>query len=140
MGVNTVRVSTSAPETDLANNTSSAVVRVIGAENPTAAQRCAVVTVVPGSVTAGRTTVVTARALDAVGRRIGGLALQLRGRGVRTGATTNVTGTARLAFTAGVRGVISVAPTGRTAHPGVPQRCTVLLGVRAAQAPSGVTG
>jgi hypothetical protein len=138
--VNTVRASTTTPEADLANNTASAVVRVIGAGNPSAAERCVAVVVAPSTVRAGRTTVVSARAFDAHGRRIGGLALELRGAGVRARRTTAITGNARFAFTARRTGIISVAPPGRTARPGSPQRCGVVLGATAARRPGGVTG
>ena len=138
--VNTIRASTTTPETDLANNTASAVVRVIGAANATAAERCAAVVVAPSTVRAGRTAVVTARAFDAHGRRVGGLALRLRGAGVDARRATNAAGNARFAFTPRRRGVISVAPPGRTARPGLPQQCAVVLGATASRPPSGVTG
>jgi hypothetical protein len=138
--VNTVRVSTSASETDLTNNTASALVRVIGAGIVAASQRCLVLTAVPGSVTAGRTSVVLVRAFGTGGRRMAGLGLEIRGAGVASRGTTRADGAVRLAFTPRRGGVISVAPTGVTARPGVPRRCAVLLGARAARPPSGVTG
>jgi uncharacterized repeat protein (TIGR01451 family) len=137
---NTIRASTSTPETDLANNTASAVVRVIGAVSPAATERCVAVVVAPSTVRAGRTAVVTARALDAHGRRVGGLALRLRGAGVDARRTTTAAGSARFAFTPRHGGVISLAPPGRTVRPGLPEQCGVVLGATASQRPSGVTG
>jgi hypothetical protein len=137
---NTIRASTDTPETDLANNTASAVVRVIGPVSPSATERCAAVVVAPSTVRAGRTVVVAARAFDAHGRRVRGLALRLRGAGVDARRTTTATGTARFAFTPRRSGIISVAPPGRTVRPGLPQQCGVVLGATAARPPSGVTG
>ena len=138
--VNTIRASTTTPETDLANNTASAVVRVIGAVSPSATERCAAVVVAPSTVRAGRTAVVTARAFDAHGRRVGGLSLRLRGAGVDARRTTTIAGSARFAFTPRRGGVISLAPPGRIVRPGLPQQCGVVLGATASRRPSGVTG
>ena len=135
VAVNTVRVSTTSPETRLSNNTASALARVIGPLRPPPDLVCRYVTVSPTSIVTKRTSVVLARARNRAGQPIRGLVLQAKGPGVSRRARTDASGIARFVLTATRRGNLYINPPGRTTAAAGTRPCAVALGILDARTP-----
>ena len=129
VAVNTVRVSTGSPETELSNNIASALARIIGPLRPPAAVVCRYVTLRPSVLAAKRTSVVVARAVDRNGRRVRGLVLELSGPGFKRRATTDANGMARFVVTPSRRGNLYINPPGRRTAAGGTPPCASAIGV-----------
>jgi len=135
VAVNIIRVTTTSPETKLANNTDSALARIIGAFRPPAVIVCRYLTVRPGSLPAKRTSVLLARATDSRGRRVRGLALEARGAGIRRRATTDSTGVARFVLSPSRQGNLYINQPGRATAAAGTRPCAVQLAVLSATSP-----
>jgi hypothetical protein len=135
VAVNIIRVSTTSPETQLANNSDSALVRIIGPLEPPVAALCRYVTVRPTALSVKRTSVFVAQARDRRGRPVRDLALVARGPGVNDRATTDPSGRARFVVSPTQPGLLYVNPPGRTTAAAGPRPCAVALGVLAAASP-----
>jgi uncharacterized repeat protein (TIGR01451 family) len=139
----TVRVSSDQPDTNMADNTDSAIVRV-GAVLAKVAKiviaiRCGSLTLTPTRLIAGEPQRVYATARDRRGRPIPGATIRARGRSANQVSKTNERGIAR--FSLGARkGIVAVTLVGTRLTLPNPRRCTSLLAVRSPNAPPSFTG
>ena len=135
VAVNIIQVTTTSPETNLANNTDSALARITGQLRPPVAAACRYVTVQPGSLPAKRTSVLLARATDPSGHRVRGLALEARGAGQVRHARTDSTGVARFVLTPSRQGNLFINQPGRATATAGTRPCAVALAVLSATTP-----
>jgi hypothetical protein len=141
--LNVVNVSSEEQESDYANNTASALVRITeplsqakkaGIKAAAATLVCNTLTVSPGSLQKGATSIVLASARGRFGRPLPGMPVVAEGSGVRLRALTDRRGIAHLELTPRQIGLVHFVRARGSGSAG--SGCRSLLGVLAARSPS----
>jgi Domain of unknown function DUF11 len=137
--VDVVRVESEEPESNYRNNVAAALARVIGPFTPPVGQsRCDTLTIAPGALQSGRSSVVRLTARNRQGQRLAGIRVRVRSAGAQRSVTTDRRGTARLTVLPRRVGLVFFSGSPRTLA-GRGLHCRTLLGIGQAK-PTAVTG
>jgi hypothetical protein len=137
---NTAQVRPAERDVNPADNTDSALVRVIGLFRPPAVTRCDSLTVTPRVLRAGETTIAVATARDHRGHPLPGVSVKARGNGVEKSTTTDAKGRARFTLTPKAGLVLISALGQRTLLLRPRHRCATLVAAVASGNQPSVTG